>query len=307
MRHLHHHRPARLAFTVIELLTAIFVVALLVSICLPAMSAGRESARRVSCSSNLRELSLAALLETEISGRYFRYGRPVRRLLPNLSSVYEHDGATSHGDWPSHASEPLLKCPSEVVPNRGGDIVSYRPCSGVGRRHSDINSKLSGVYALNKPDPIAGPQHVIDGTSHTALLSERMINRPAVPRPNDDRLGIWALHTTPSSLQKFASLCVPSSTIRPVALMNLDPAGGDLHGVYSHVTAPNSRGCLYGSRSNLPLSKEYRSEPATSYHPHGVNVAFADGHVSFTNEAINVPTWRELSTISSESTHSASF
>jgi prepilin-type N-terminal cleavage/methylation domain-containing protein len=51
---------ARHGFTLIELLVVIAVVALLVSLLLPALQAGRESARRAGCASNQRQIVLAA-------------------------------------------------------------------------------------------------------------------------------------------------------------------------------------------------------------------------------------------------------
>lgn len=49
----------RAAYTLIELLVVIFIIALLVALLLPAVQAARESARRISCSSNLKQLGAA--------------------------------------------------------------------------------------------------------------------------------------------------------------------------------------------------------------------------------------------------------
>ena len=64
-------RTRKTGFTLVELLVVIGIIALLISILLPSLNRARESARRVQCLSNIRQISMAFFMYTGENKGYF--------------------------------------------------------------------------------------------------------------------------------------------------------------------------------------------------------------------------------------------
>jgi len=87
--------PRRSAFTIVELLVVIAVIALLVALLLPALGKARESSRRAVCLSNTRQLSTAANTYSNDVGRgyfipaFFDWEDNIGWLFPDYISDYQ--------------------------------------------------------------------------------------------------------------------------------------------------------------------------------------------------------------------------
>ena len=148
----------RPAFTLVELLVVIAIIAMLVSLLIPAVNAARESARRMQCSNQMRQLSLGALNHESARGVLPpSYTRPnksgfdfdtrhsvITFLLPYIEEQALADRISFDFDWsdtmnPTREESnaraavtdlPIVLCPSAPERSITG-VTDYAVCGNI--------------------------------------------------------------------------------------------------------------------------------------------------------------------------------
>jgi prepilin-type N-terminal cleavage/methylation domain-containing protein/prepilin-type processing-associated H-X9-DG protein len=100
-------RRCRSAFTLVELLIVIAIIALLIAMLFPALSAARRQARVVACASNLHQLSLAFRMYVESNQGHYN---PVVPYWPTALRPYWDKSLKGNPvDWV--LTDGVLRCP----------------------------------------------------------------------------------------------------------------------------------------------------------------------------------------------------
>jgi prepilin-type N-terminal cleavage/methylation domain-containing protein/prepilin-type processing-associated H-X9-DG protein len=156
---------ARSGFTLIELLVVISIIALLISILLPALSGAREAAQNVQCLNKQKQILLASNT----------YAQDYENFLPAGSADYWVPGWDTTlitenyidgggGTYPSYDGD-TFRCPSQTVKTNWGQARTYigvrghwsYQCgwtTGAGRscRESDIGQPSQFIFLVEVED-----------------------------------------------------------------------------------------------------------------------------------------------------------
>ena len=295
------HGP--LGFTLIEALVVVAVIGLLVGLLIPAVQSARESARRIQCANNLKQIGIAlhtyaANLGVFPQGNNGRGFSLHSMLLPNLemASLYntinfQQSASEAPPGFPNetamNCTVNVFLCPSDRPPpvqtawtNYAGNKGTYYP--------GHVSEGVFPTYAN------VGPQAITDGLSNTAALSEWVLG-PAdltARNPKGTIFGTSKNYTDPKDFDRFVSECKQLDVTG--ALINENSKGrnwmqGEFENtLYNHANSINDHSCVSAGAVQPGIFS------ASSHHPGGANSLMADGHVSFRSEGVALPFWRAL-------------
>jgi len=315
---------ARAAFTLVELLVVVAIIAVLIGLVFPAVQQVRESARRAQCANNVRQIAVGLQTHLHQHGRFpagqeclidvHRAGGDWKRwswftaVLPHVEQTRLYEVYTAHyaGD-PGGGSfsytnlpqktaiVPSFLCPSDCAnpkvhngsteSNTQGFHGNYVLNAGNGFFNAGGFAQSNRLNGLFYPASVISADHVRDGMSNTLLGSEIvLVPDGAIGSGEEDVRGRY--HNVGHAGALFSSMYTPNSS-QP------DRFSFCINGRVARAPCVNTS-------DNVVVS-------ARSHHPDGANASLADTAVRFVSDSVDPVVWRDLGSRAGGETTSGGF
>ncbi|MEW4456238.1 DUF1559 domain-containing protein [Bremerella sp. JC817] len=304
----------RRGFTLVELLVVIAIIGVLIALLLPAVQQARESARRMTCTNNLKQWGIAMHnyhdtinvlpfgATNDSNGKRHTW---VVSLWPyieqnNLAEAYDYNAAF-------YNSPNIIQNTFDGVTAKPVDMY-YCPSMNGGRMNtSDAYWRCRVHYAVNygnvtiphgSPTGIEGLKAPFGFDGASGALGEK-------PRTSDFSGFTDGLSNT-MLMAELRAHPEDSAADHRGDSINDDAAGGG----FMTVLTPNSSAadgmssswCLDKPEIGLPCIGGNEHHAARSLHPGGVQTLMADGSVHFIAETIALDVWRAAGSMNGKET-----
>jgi prepilin-type N-terminal cleavage/methylation domain-containing protein/prepilin-type processing-associated H-X9-DG protein len=315
-------RGERRAFTLLELLVVMAIIAVLIGLLLPAVQKVREAASRLKCSNNLKQFALACHMFNDDRGRL----PPGCLFLPNGPDVWtDTDWESNKGSWILHLLPYLeqdalyRRVPNLHVPHFDSIEAAYQ--TGALPVMLPFVRCPSDSFQPNEPYTnymgSMGPQCIFDWCNFNPFGSYchkpewgytrspwgGMTNNPSELRGLFSRIGTRmrladAADGTSTTLLIGEGLVAQHNHLRRTDWANA--WGGAAHGTtIIPINYPIDENDLSwcGADVGSPAHNIWNRAVAWGFksrHPGGTNFAFADGSVHFVSQTIDHKTYQLL-------------
>jgi prepilin-type N-terminal cleavage/methylation domain-containing protein/prepilin-type processing-associated H-X9-DG protein len=310
------------AFTLVEMLVVIAIIAVLAGMLLPAIQMAREAARKASCANNLRNLALA-VQQFDSSKGYVPASRTFLKipsrgtssyhppLVFNNSSAALHTVTWVHQILPYIERQDLYDLLQEELRNYSGG--SYNPVEIIVQRGGNDGIKLSVMFC---------PSDELDGTKEQAsyACNSGLPDNIAITPTAGYAFGVdWDANgvfdnrmqgTSDVSLKIYKTTLgrIPDGTANTLMLAeNVDVEQWHLNGWGTQGEREFNLGLVWqddvvtqqlnkntGNVSSGGFSEDF-ARPSSN-HSAGFNAAFCDGSVRFLSESIAYSVYARLMT-----------
>jgi len=192
-------------FTLIELLVVISIIAVLISLLLPAVQSAREAARRIQCTNNLKQMALAL----------HNYVSATGAIPPGIDNTVTYLGNTPPSQlstWTAWSAQSLLLPYVEQGPLYNAANFSWNCCyvSGQGdKTNSTIyNTRIAGF--LCPSDAIAGQQNI---NSYDGCIGTSTVQYPT----DGNTTGVFRVYNNLNSCTSVTLASITDGTSNTIA------------------------------------------------------------------------------------------